>query len=62
VLQSGTRNVAEYFGTLGETGTVEKGKRADLILLEANPLTGIPNVRRHAGVDVNGRWLPEREI
>jgi hypothetical protein len=41
---------------------VEKGKRADLILLEANPLTGIPNVRRHAGVVVNGRWLPEREI
>jgi hypothetical protein len=62
VLQSGTRNVAEYFGTLSQTGTVEQGKRADLILLEANPLQDISNVARRAGVVVNGRWLPEDEI
>ena len=61
-LQSGTRNVAEYFGTLKETGTVEQGKRADLILLEANPLQDVANVARRAGVMVNGRWLPESEI
>jgi imidazolonepropionase-like amidohydrolase len=62
VLQSGTRNVAEYFGTLKETGTVETGKRADLILLEANPLQNVAHVVRRAGVVVNGRWLPESEI
>lgn len=62
VLQSGTRNVAEYFGTLSETGTLEQGKRADVILLDANPLTDISNVARRAGVIVAGRWLPEREI
>ena len=62
VLQSGTRNVAEYFGTLSETGTIEQGKRADVILLDANPLTDISNVARRAGVIVAGRWLPEREI
>ncbi|HEU0140010.1 MAG TPA: amidohydrolase family protein, partial [Bryobacteraceae bacterium] len=62
VLRTGTRNVAEYFGTLKETGTVEQGKRADLILLDANPLEDVTNVRRRAGVVVNGRWMAESEI
>ncbi len=62
VLQCGTRNVAEYFGMTAETGTVEAGKRADLILLDANPLTDIANLTRRAGVAVAGRWLPQHEI
>ncbi len=39
VLRSGTWNAALHFGTSSETGTVEVGKRADLVLLDANPLT-----------------------
>lgn len=62
VLQSGTRNVATHFGTSAQTGTVEVGRRADLILLDANPLTSVANVQRRTGVMVNGRWLPESEI
>jgi len=62
VLQSGTRAPAEYFGELKEFGTVEVGKRADLILLEANPLKDVGNVARRAGVMVRGRWLPESLI
>jgi imidazolonepropionase-like amidohydrolase len=62
VLRSGTRDVAEYFGTLAETGTVERGKRADLILLDANPLKDVAHVARRAGVVVNGRWFSESEI
>ncbi|HYI92825.1 MAG TPA: amidohydrolase family protein [Bryobacteraceae bacterium] len=62
ILQSGTRNVAVYFNSLSETGTVEQGKRADLILLNANPLKDISNVARRAGVVVAGRWIPESEI
>jgi imidazolonepropionase-like amidohydrolase len=62
ILQSGTRNVAVYFNTLAETGTIEQGKRADLILLEANPLQDIANVKRRLGVVVAGRWIPETEI
>ena len=38
------------------------GKRADLLLLDANPLDDVGNVARRAGVMVRGRWLPESEI
>jgi imidazolonepropionase-like amidohydrolase len=62
VLVTGTRNPAIYFGTPEEFGTVETGRRADLILLEANPLDDIGNVRRLSGVMVRGRWLPENTI
>lgn len=62
VLVTGTRNPAAYFGTPEEFGTVEVGRRADLILLEANPLEDVGNVRRRAGVMVRGRWLPESGI
>lgn len=62
VLVTGTRNPAVYFGASGEFGTVQPGRRADLILLEANPLEDVANVRRRAGVMVRGRWLPAAEI
>lgn len=61
-LATGTRNVAVYFGTLDRTGTIEKGKRADLVLLEANPLQNIANTARIAGVLINRHWLPGSEI
>jgi imidazolonepropionase-like amidohydrolase len=43
-------------------GTIAAGKRADLVLLEANPLTNIANSSRIAGVMVNGRWLSKADI
>lgn len=62
VLVTGTRNPAVYFGTPDEFGTVEVGRRADLILVDANPLTDIANAHRIAGVMVQGSWLPADEI
>lgn len=62
VLASGSINVARHFGTDAETGTIAVGKRADLLLLNANPLEDISNVERRAGVMVNGHWLDEAEI
>ena len=62
IMVSGTRNVGEYFRSQDNFGTIEKGKRADLILLEANPLDDIANVSKIAGVMVNGRWFPREEI
>jgi imidazolonepropionase-like amidohydrolase len=62
ILTAGTRNVARYFGAEREFGTVAAGQRADLLLLDANPLADVGNVARRAGVMVHGRWLPESEI
>ena len=61
-LEAGTKNPALYFGLEESFGTVEVGKRADLILLEANPLEDIGNVGRNTGVMVGGRWLSREEI
>jgi imidazolonepropionase-like amidohydrolase len=62
IMVSGTRNVGEYFRNEDSFGTVEKGKRADLVLLEGNPLEDIANVSKIAGVMVNGRWFSREQI
>jgi adenine deaminase len=59
-LKTGTVNVGEYFGTTD--GVVAAGRRADLLLLDANPFESIANSKRIAGVVVNGRWLSKEEI
>jgi imidazolonepropionase-like amidohydrolase len=61
-LQSGTTNPARYFGTSSSTGTVARGMRADLLLLDANPLQDIANTTRIAGVMINGRWMGRAEL
>ncbi len=61
-LETGTRNVATCFGTQDEAGTIEVGKQADLILLDANPLDDIGAVWRNSGVMIRGRWLSRAEI
>jgi imidazolonepropionase-like amidohydrolase len=43
-------------------GTVEVGMRADLLLLDANPLESVANVSKRVGVMARGRWLPESEL
>lgn len=62
VLEAATRNGAENLGMLKEFGTIEKGKRADLLLLDANPLDSIGNARRIAGVMVRGKWLAKTDL
>jgi imidazolonepropionase-like amidohydrolase len=61
-LQTATVNPARYFGRSGEFGTIETGKRADLVLLDGNPLTDISKTRAIAGVMVRGRWLEKQEL
>jgi imidazolonepropionase-like amidohydrolase len=57
VLQAATRHPAAYLGRLAERGTVEVGRRADLVLLGADPLADIRNVRRVEAVVHGGRLL-----
>jgi len=62
VLKTSTYNPALYLGELDEFGTVEVGKRADLVLLEANPLEDIANTREIAGVVAQGRYFSRADL
>ena len=61
ILASATKNAAEHFGS-DAFGRVAVGARADLVLLEANPLDDAANLAKRAGVMVRGRWLPAADI
>jgi ankyrin repeat protein len=54
-LRTATYNAAKYFGQLDSMGTVERGKVADLVLLDANPLQDIRNTQRIAAVVAGGK-------
>ena len=55
VLKMATRNGAEALGVLDSLGAVAVGKRADLVLLSADPVTDIRNTRRIELVMRGGR-------
>ena len=60
-LRTGTVNVAKFLGEEGRSGVVRQGARADLLLLDANPLQDVANTLRINGVMVNGRWIGPEE-
>ncbi len=62
ILRAATYNVGRYFQRQDSFGAVAIGHRADLILLEANPLENLDHLQRRVGVMVRGRWLPENEL
>jgi imidazolonepropionase-like amidohydrolase len=62
VLQAATVNPTEYLGTLKSSGTVEKGKRADLLLLNANPLEDISATENRAGVMLKGKFYTQEAM
>jgi len=61
-LQAATRNPAVYLGKLDSLGTLEPGKTADLVLLDASPLEDIRNTRRIAAVVIRGRLLARKDL
>lgn len=56
-LHAATLGPARSMGLARSFGTVEAGKVADLVLLDADPLADIRNTRRIRGVVANGRWM-----
>ncbi len=60
-LQTATLNAAKFLG-LEDTGTVERGKRADLVLLDANPLENISNTQKISAVVLNGRYFSRADL
>jgi imidazolonepropionase-like amidohydrolase len=56
VIVAATSRSAEYLG-LKDTGTLASGKRADFLVLDANPLDDIRNMRRIARIYIEGREI-----
>ena len=61
-LEAATKNPAMFLGTLEKVGTIEKGKRADLILLNANPLENISATENRSGVMLKGKYFTQTEM
>lgn len=61
-LQTATINPAIFFGIEKDSGSVEKGKYADLVLLDDNPLQDISNTQKIAAVVVNGHYLSRNDL
>jgi imidazolonepropionase-like amidohydrolase len=62
VLRIASRNGAESLGVLDETGTIEIGKAADLVILDADPLADIANTRAIRLVVMRGRILRPADL
>ena len=60
-IKAGTSDAAVFLGA-DTFGTVTPGKRADLILVEDNPLEDVSNAKKIVGVMVRGQWLPQDRL
>lgn len=61
-IRAATVSAAVFLRQDTEFGTIEPGKRADLLLIEGNPLEDPARLRRPAGVMVRGTWLPRERL
>lgn len=61
-LEAATKNPSMFFGTHKKVGTIKKGRRADLILLDANPLENISNTEKRSGVMLKGKYYTQTEM
>ena len=62
VVTAATRNGALALRKLDELGTIEAGKRADLVLLNANPLEDVRNFRKIDRVMLDGEWIDRASL
>jgi imidazolonepropionase-like amidohydrolase len=61
-LQTATLNPARFFEMEDQLGTVEKGRIADLVFLDANPLEDIRNTQKVTAVILNGKYISQADL
>jgi imidazolonepropionase-like amidohydrolase len=61
-LRAATLNAARFFNLEASSGTVDRGKAADLVILDANPLVDIRNTRRIRAVIVRGKLIERKRL
>jgi imidazolonepropionase-like amidohydrolase len=61
-IRAGTADAAKFLHQENEFGLVGKGLRADLILVDANPLADVKNVSKLTGVLAGGRWFTAEDL
>lgn len=61
-LKTATVNAAKSLGKHNVIGTITPGKRADLVLVEDNPLADISNTSKIFGVLVEGKWFSKEDL
>jgi imidazolonepropionase-like amidohydrolase len=61
-IRSGTADAAMFLHPENEFGVLAVGRRADLLLLNANPLSDVKNVSKRIGVVANGQWFTEEQL
>ena len=62
VLRAATVAPATFLGKADEFGTIQVGRRADLLLVERNPLENLATLREPLAVMVRGQWLPREQL
>ncbi|MSR63596.1 MAG: amidohydrolase, partial [Planctomycetes bacterium] len=61
-LRAGTAEAARCMRAENDWGTLAVGRRADMLLLLANPLEDVRNAGKRAGIVLHGRWMSEDEL
>jgi imidazolonepropionase-like amidohydrolase len=61
-IESATVRPAEYFSLKDERGSIDVGKKADMVLLDANPLDDINNTKKISAVVTKGRMLTSDDL
>jgi imidazolonepropionase-like amidohydrolase len=62
IIQAGTRNIASAYQKLDQLGTIEKGKIADLVILNQNPLVDIQNLRKIYMIIKEGKVVDREKL
>ena len=62
ILLASTVNPARYLNIYSQEGTISEGKKANLVLLNKNPLKNIKNTKSIDGVMLNGKWFDRLKL